>query len=206
MADVPSQAPDVVALHDVTDEQSIREFHRTMLVGNFAPDEVMDSDVLAAGVTYLVVSPALRGRGAGSLVLRTAMDQWTRELAPRLIVGEVEDPRYFDDAGMGDPVARVRLYERMGVRSLPIPYAQPALTPTSARVPHLMLMVFAADDRAKLESGNIDGRIPEQFLTEYFESAEGPSRFRDDEFEAMITACRRAGGLPLLHAAELPEY
>ncbi|MCO6009271.1 GNAT family N-acetyltransferase [Actinoallomurus purpureus] len=157
-------------------------------------------------LSYLVVSPEARGLGAGSRVLRAALEQWTAELRPLLVVGEVEDPRYFEDVGLGDPHARVRLYERLGVRSLPVPYAQPALSADSKRVPHLILMVFAADEAARVTEGTVDGAIVERFLVEYFESAEGPLRADDAEVRAMLASCRTPNGIPLLHAHELPEY
>ncbi|GAA4633057.1 hypothetical protein GCM10023196_069070 [Actinoallomurus vinaceus] len=157
-------------------------------------------------LTYLVVSPEARGLGAGSRVLQAALRQWIDELRPLLVVGEVEDPRCFKDVGLGDPEARVRFYERLGVRSLPVPYAQPALSPDLGRVPHLMLMVFAADEAARRPEGTIDGSIVERFLVEYFESTEGPLRSDDAELRAMLTACRKPNGLPLLRAHELPEY
>lgn len=236
--DIRRQATLVV--WNVIDEETVREFHRTMLVPNFVPDELVSVESLVEGVrsgstnvlagsledgpivagavgewysvsrvqllAYLVVSEAMRGRRAGSRVLNAAITQWRAELEPLLIVGEVEDPRHFEDVGLGDPVARVRFYERLGVRSLPIPYAQPALTPESSRVPHLILMVFAMSDQARLPSGNVDGGIAERFLVEYFESAEGPLDPADAELEAMFAACRLPAGLPLMHAHELPEY
>lgn len=235
----PTDQRKILDIKAVDDEETIRNFHETLLIPNFVPDEVIpvgglvedvragkarvlaatyDGALVAGAVgewfersrvqllSYLVVHPDARGQGAGSRVLRTALRQWTEALRPLLIVGEVEDPRHFGDVGLGDPVARVRLYERLGVRSLPIPYAQPALAPGSSRVPHLILMVFAADEQALCRTGTIDGGIPERFLAEYFEATEGPEAIGDAEVQAMLAACNRPGGLPLLRAHELPEY
>jgi len=105
----------------------------------------------------------------------------------------------------GDAIARMRLYERFGARTLPVPYSQPALRPGSARVPHLLLMVFAADPRARLATGRVDGRVVSRFLTEYFASAEGSARPDDTELEAMLRACSEPGGLPLLLAEDLGD-
>lgn len=85
-------------------------------------------------LAYLAVLPGGRGGGVGSAVLRAARDAWTAELSPRLIVLEVEDPRDFTGSeAFGDPVARVRFYERHGGRTLPLPYVQPPSAPVRSR-------------------------------------------------------------------------
>jgi GNAT superfamily N-acetyltransferase len=169
-------------------------------VGEWYPDSRVQL------LAYLVVRPELRGQGLGSRILSAALEQWTAALEPLLVVGEVEDPRHFQDTGLGDVVARVRLYERLGVRALPVPYAQPALVPGGSRVPGLMLMVFSSHDDARLPSGNVDSALVERFLTEYYTAVEGTLSPGDTQVEAMRAACRTEGGLPLLLACELPEF
>lgn len=164
------------------------------------------SDSRVQLLAYLVVRPELRGQGLGSRILAAALAQWTAALEPLLVLGEVEDPRHFQDTGLGDVVARVRLYERLGVRALPVPYAQPALVPGGNRVPGLMLMVFSSHEDARLPSGNIDGALVERFLTVYYTALEGTLSPDDTQVEAMRAACRAEGGLPLLLARELPEF
>lgn len=152
-------------------------------------------------LAYLAVRPGGRGSGAGSVLLRAARDAWTAELSPRLIVLEVEDPRDFAGSeSFGDPVARVRFYERHGARALPIPYLQPALGPDTARVPGLMLMVMGGSAAA----ATVEGKLVSDFLTEYFEEFEGPAVPGDAELELLLAACARPGGLPLLTIDELP--
>ncbi|MBV9023463.1 MAG: hypothetical protein JO362_06650 [Streptomycetaceae bacterium] len=157
-------------------------------------------------LSYLVVRQGLRSQGLGSKVLSEALSRWTEALRPLLILGEVEDPRYFRDTGFGDVVGRVRLYERKGVRALPVPYAQPALGPGLSRVPGLMLMVFAAHCDVRAAEGTINGGVVEQFLTEYYTVVEGDASPDDPQLGAMRAACRAAGGLPLLLARELPTF
>lgn len=156
-------------------------------------------------LAYLAVLPGGRGGGVGSVLLRALREAWTAELSPRFIALEVEDPREFTGtAAFGDPVARTRFYERHGVRALPLPYLQPALGPDTARVPGLMLMVLGSDDTSA-GGGVLDGQQVAAFLAEYFEEFEGPARPGDADYELLLAACARPGGLPLTTVAELPS-
>lgn len=156
-------------------------------------------------LSYLAVLADGRGQGVGAAVLRAAKEAWTEELSPRLIVLEVEDPRQFTgSAAFGDPAARVRFYERHGVRALPLPYMQPALGPDTGRVPGLMLMVLGGTD-APPGAGSVDGQHVASFLEEYFEEFEGPARPGDAELGLLLAACARPGGLPLMTVPELPS-
>jgi hypothetical protein len=156
-------------------------------------------------LAYLAVLAGGRGQGVGAAVLEAANKAWTEELQPRLIVLEVEDPREFTgSADFGDPVARVRFYERHGVRALPLPYLQPALSPRTARVPGLMLMVLGGTD-VPPGATSVNGQHVADFLTEYFEEFEGPVQPGDTELRQLLAGSARPGGLPLLTVSELPS-
>jgi hypothetical protein len=100
----------------------------------------------------------------------------------------VEDPRDFTGSeAFGDPVARVRFYERHGGRTLPLPYVQPP----SAPVP--------------LVARAVDGQHVALFVAEYFEEFEGTAQPGDTELELLLSACARPGGPPLLTVDELPS-
>jgi predicted N-acetyltransferase YhbS len=173
------------------------------IVGGAVGDLFTRSGVLL--LSYLAVAAEERGSGTGGLLMRTLTDVWSSKLSPRLLIMEVEDPRYYhSDAVLGDPVARVRFYERLGARALPVPYFQPALGPAGQRVPHLMLMVFGGTE-APPGAQHVDGQLVELFLTEYIEGCEGPVRADDAAAQRMLAACRRPGGLPLLLVSELPS-
>jgi hypothetical protein len=157
-------------------------------------------------LSYLAVPAAGRGMGTGGLLLKAATDAWVAEFSPPLLVMEVEDPRHYGtDPAFGDPVARVRFYERLGARTLPVPYFQPALSPGGKRVPHLLLMVFGGID-APPGTEQVDGSLVGLFLSEYLEGCEGPVRPDDAQAQRSLAACRRPGGLPLLRVSELPSW
>jgi GNAT superfamily N-acetyltransferase len=157
-------------------------------------------------LSYLAVAAEGRGTGTGGLLMKALTDLWGRQFSPPLLVMEVEDPRHhYTDPAFGDPVARVRFYERLGARALPLPYFQPALGADGQRVPHLMLMVFGGTD-APPGTARVDGKLIELFLTEYLEGCEGPVRPDDAEAQRLLAACRRPGGLPLLRVSELPSF
>jgi predicted N-acetyltransferase YhbS len=171
------------------------------IVGGAVGDWFAGSQVML--FSYIAVPDKFRGAGVGGQLLVAARKTWTEDLAPLLIIGEVEDPRYYQDTGFGNPLKRVALYENSGIRSLPVPYLQPALRPGASRVPHLLLMV-SGGTAAQPGTGHVDGAIVERFLTEYFELCEGPPRDDDPEYHAMIERCRQPGGLPLLLVKDLP--
>jgi GNAT superfamily N-acetyltransferase len=172
------------------------------IVGGAVGDYFPRSDVML--LAYLAVRPGGRGSGIGSTLLQAARDAWMAELNPRLIVLEVEDPRRVTgSAAFGDPVARVRFYERHGVRALPLPYVMPTLSPGTQRVQRLMLMVLGGA-AVPPGSATADGQHVASFVAEYFEEFEGPARPGDSELGLLLAACARPGGLPLLRADELP--
>jgi GNAT superfamily N-acetyltransferase len=174
------------------------------IVGGAVGDMFAHSGVLL--LSYLAVAAEGRGTGTGGLLMKAVTEVWGRHFSPSLFVMEVEDPRhYHSDSALGDPEARVRFYERLGARTLPIPYFQPALGPAGHRVPHLMLMVFGGTDAHPLTQ-LVDGQVVETFLVEYLELCEGPVRPDDTEAQRMLAACRRPGGLPLLRVSELPSF
>jgi GNAT superfamily N-acetyltransferase len=166
-------------------------------VGDFFPR----SRVLL--LSYLAVAAEGRGAGTGGLLFQAVTDRWAADLDPALCLIEVEDPRHArSDPALGDPQARVRFYERLGARALPVPYFQPALGPDGQRVPHMMLMAFGG---AAAGADRVDGRIVADFLTDYLEACEGSVRDDDAEAQQLLAACRRPGGLPLVPAGELPR-
>jgi hypothetical protein len=156
-------------------------------------------------LSYIAVPAAGRGIGTGSVLIKAVTDVLGAAWRPPLMVMEVEDPRHYgSDPSLGDPEARVRFYERLGARTLPVPFFQPVLGADGERVRHLLLMVFGGTD-APPGTRQVDGEIVESFLTEYLEGIEGPVRPDDAEAQHMLAACRRPGGLPLLLLSELPD-
>lgn len=174
------------------------------IVGGAVGDWFSRSRVLL--LSYLAVPAAGRGTGIGGQLMKAVTEVWGKRFSPSLFIMEVEDPRHYRaEANFGDPEARVRFYDRLGARVLPVPYFQPALGPTGCRVPHLMLMVFGGT-AAPSGAQRVAGQIVEVFLTEYIEGCEGPVRPDDTEAQRLLAACQRLDGLPLLRVSELPGF
>ncbi len=173
------------------------------LVGGAVVDWFARSHVLL--LSYIAVLAGQRGGGAGAKLIAAVPGAGAAGLDPLLIVAEVEDPRYFpSDPVFGGPSARVRFYERLGVRTLPLPYMQPALGAGRSRVPHLLLMVLGGS-LAPPGTPRVDGETVELFLREYFEGCEGTLDPGDAQAQDLLAACRQPGGLPLLLVSDLPE-
>jgi GNAT superfamily N-acetyltransferase len=156
-------------------------------------------------VDYLVVHPEFRDRGIGSTLLRHGSERWSRELAPVLILGEVEDPRRYSDTGFGDPSLRFRFYCRLGARVLQLPYFQPALGPSGSRVRGLLLMVFLAQPDAYTGFTTIAGEPLDCFIRQYVTEYEGCLEKEDTELQRLLTPCRITDGVPLLPVGALPD-
>ena len=146
---------------------------------------VVDEAFDEAGVqliSYLAVDPSARGHGLGAQLVRGSV-----AASPfPLIVGEIEDPRYWAKTGTTDPVARVRFWARLGCRVLPLPYVQPRLDPQGDRVRHLLLIVLAGSGTTPEVS--VQGAPVAAFLREYFTATEGAEP-EDQEYRDLIERC-----------------
>ncbi|MFA1549451.1 GNAT family N-acetyltransferase [Actinomadura chokoriensis] len=131
-------------------------FHGTLMLEDGEPvagalgEFSADTEIML--LSYLAVSEAMRGRGVGRELLGNVLPRWREELRPLATLAEIEDPRFHRAGPHGDPVARVRFYDRLGGRLLPVPYFQPSLRPGQPRVRDMFLISFDVDrDRVPAE-------------------------------------------------------
>jgi GNAT superfamily N-acetyltransferase len=172
-----------------------------LIVGTIIGDWFGDCRVML--ISYLAVRPEFRGCGVGKLLLAEAFALWRARFAPALILGEVEDPRYYrehDPMGFGDADARLRLYGALGARILAIPYFQPALSRLQPRVYNLLLLVFEADPLVMKGDNAVDGKIVSCFIDENIARSEG--RADDNEAKSLRKALRGKSGIRLLPPAD----
>jgi GNAT superfamily N-acetyltransferase len=117
---------------------------------------------------YLAVHPAGRQGGHGGRLLRHALTRWDAMTRSVAFLAEVEDPRHHQKSiDHGDPVARLRFYERHGATVLPLPYFQPSMGPGLARVSN-MLLISLRTRMAGVPSAGLA-----QFLDDYVVACEG---------------------------------
>lgn len=167
-------------------------------LGAVTSDWYPGADVLLIG--YLAVSPATRGTGIGSELMRRALAAWTAELGPALVLAEVEDPRFFEVTEHGDPYARVRFYERLGGRIVALPYFQPSLAEDTQRVQHLVLMSL---NQTPDGADHVPTEPVAQFLDEYFATCEGPQVAEEPDFRALRALVLREPTAALLTGDDL---
>jgi GNAT superfamily N-acetyltransferase len=164
-------------------------------VAGIVTEEYLEGRVLL--VAYLVVAPKMRSRGIGAKLVERVVEQ---NDASELVFAEIEDPRYFKPTGAVDPLRRLRFYDRIGSRLIPIPYVQPSLRPSSERVSNLLLVVVCSDREF------VDGALLTRFLDEYYTACEGDDFTGDD---AAYLSLRKAalgdqgGILPLVSLTAL---
>lgn len=128
--------------------------------------ERFPGDVLL--LSWLAVHPQARAGGLGRRTLTHALDRWQAELEPRMVLGEVEHPLSIPaHEDHGDPAARLRFYQRFGVRALPVAHVQPALRPGCAPVDKLMLCIFR--DAGVPPADEVEAAPVRDFLAAYLD-------------------------------------
>jgi GNAT superfamily N-acetyltransferase len=176
------------------------------VVGGVVGEWYRDARVLL--IAYVAVRDDARGRGIGTALMNAAADRWHRRLEPRLVLGELEDPRHHS-GGREDPALRLRFYDRLGVKALAVPYFQPRLRPTDDRVYHLLLGVFAASPEVCTPDGGVDAPALTAFLDEYVTACEGAEALSGDPeirwLRRFYTEKPRIPLLPLDRYEEVPD-
>jgi GNAT superfamily N-acetyltransferase len=160
-------------------------------------------------LSYLAVRPDHRSRGLGGLLMQEVTGSWQDRFQPKVTLAEIEHPLAHPDAGAqhGDPVGRLRFYERHGARALDLPYFQPALRAGAERV-HGMLLIVLAHPPAESPQRVQAAEPIRAFLTRYFRQTEGAVG-EDPEASRLWRAIERPGGIPLLpldDPAALPPH
>ena len=150
-------------------------------------------------LAWLALRPGVRGGGIGGVLLDAAQADWIARYSPCLVLAEVADPAgHVGNEAHGDPVARLRFYQKRGARILDMPYFQASLGPGMPRVPDLLLLVLHADEQfAGSEPDTIDGRVLREYLELYQRECEGQVA-TDEQAVRMWEAVDRPGGVPLL--------
>jgi GNAT superfamily N-acetyltransferase len=172
-------AAELVQLDDLSSELAGDEsgLHCSIVLDGAEPIAGIISEEYSRGVlllSYLAVRADWRNRGLGSRLIAEVVPRWQDTLRSPLIVAEVEHPKFHGPNAFGDPVARLRMYERMGARLLPIPYFQPALRPDLPRVRGMVLICLGSVPTA------VAPDIVAGFLDEYMGACEGEQAVRTD--------------------------
>lgn len=127
---------------------------------------------------YLAAAPGERNRGIGGRLLSAAVSTWSQRYRPCVLVAQVERPDRHRSSGMhGDPVARLRFYQRYGAHALDLPYYQPALAPGGERAYGLLLITLHVDEEFRAGPGLLAAKPIDRFLRDFL--ADDP--WEDDE-------------------------
>lgn len=121
-------------------------------------------------LTYIAVSPAMRGRGLGRILLRRAIDvlkvRCTGPQGLRAILAETHDPAQTDPASDAmSPRDRIEVMKKLGAYLVPVHYVQPELRPGDGRSRKLLLITFALDEHAK---PSVSGKALTDFMHEFY--------------------------------------
>ncbi len=152
-------------------------------------------------IAYLAVRPGMRGEGVGSALMQAVRERWFD--ANTLAFAEIDDPRHHEaHDGYGDPWARLRFYERFGVKALAAPYFQPSVGPGFPREYHVMLCRVPCLRGSSPEAG-VSGARVRAFVREYFTACEGPGSLKDAQVRWLLDAY--SGEIKLIPLTELPR-
>lgn len=154
---------------------------------------------------YLAVHADCRGNGIGTSLLKQAIHEWMKAYGPILVVAEVEDPGVYPRTPDQDPMARLRLYARLGARLLVRKYVQPEINPGAGRARDLLLLADPKCSAGIVTNGavGVPATVVLTFLHEYYRDSEGEG-YKDKEFDAMIQPLADSATIPLLQVP-LPE-
>jgi GNAT superfamily N-acetyltransferase len=132
---------------------------------------------------YVAIRSDMRGRGFGGALLRATLSTWRALVESIAILAEIEHPAFHQTSVYGDPQARLRFYDQLGSKLLPLPYFQPSLGPGLARVRGMLLICL---DPA---TDTVPGEAVRHFLDDYITNYEGDRvREADPEYRA-LRAC-----------------
>jgi len=116
-------------------------------------------------LTYIVVSPQLRGQGLVHCLFAAAL-HIVAEQGIHMVLGEVNDPtRVSAEQDAVDPWQRLAIMQRLGGRIVDVPYVQPELGPGQGRCRDLLLLAFPLPDA---EQDSLSSAALRDFLREFY--------------------------------------
>jgi hypothetical protein len=133
--------------------------------------------------------------------MRVALERWFPSTGCVLALGEVEDPRHFDEQ---ESIRRLRFHARAGGAILSVPYFQPRLRPDARRVHHMLLVVFAAAAAAQRDGG-VDGSVLRAFLEQYVAATEGAEAIRSDPGITWLLRFYEVDVVPLVSMSQFSD-
>ncbi len=138
-------------------------------------------------ILYLSIAPDRRGGGRGGALLGHAIE-YARAADVSYVLAEIEHPAYHQaHPEFGDPAARLKFYERHGLRILDVPYFMPALGPGTKRVPALLLGALWTSADVHRGDAAVAAAPLREFLTRYVAHSEG-SLATDNAMTRLLTS------------------
>ncbi|BCJ37443.1 hypothetical protein Athai_49460 [Actinocatenispora thailandica] len=123
---------------------------------------------------YLAARPGSRGRGVGGQLLEEATRTWSERYRPCLVLAEVERPdRHRASLAHGDPVGRLRFYQRYGASALDLPYFQPALRSDEDRAYGMLLVALHVEQEYRRGERAVDAEPVRRFWFDHLAATEG---------------------------------
>jgi hypothetical protein len=123
---------------------------------------------------YLAARPGSRGRGVGGQLLEQAVRTWSERYKPCVVLAEVERPdKHRASLTHGDPVGRLRFYQRYGASALDLPYFQPALRADEDRAYGMLLIALLVEQQFRRDERSVDADPVRRFWFDHLGATEG---------------------------------
>ena len=132
-------------------------------------------------MAYLASRPDRRNQGIAAEIMAEFAAVSFDAVKPSLCLGEVDDPLAVPEGEYGDPIARLRLYERFGLNIVWFPYVLPSVGDAERHPGSLLLCSYVDPEMVELVDGivTVPSSVVDQYMRGYFESCEGAD-YEDD--------------------------
>ena len=175
--------PDVNEREDWEDikERCVNEiaFPRTFIL-LFKEDDIVQGGIISdyypkSGVIHLIyiaIQKERRGSGIARKLIKSLLPNAIKALeetfgfSAKAIIFESNIP-WKTEIDSIDPKLRLKIFEKLGAKLIPIPYVQPALSESKKKVENLFLLSFPLTESSTLNTLNT--KVLEDFLKEFYQ-------------------------------------
>lgn len=116
----------------------------------------------------------------------------------QIVLGEVHDPRVWQETAEERPEPRLRFYERSGARLLGVPWLQPSVWKGGERVADMLLLVLGGET----PRDTVPASWVMDWTVTYYETCEGSIVAGDRDVERLLRRIGECDPIPVLDISD----